>query len=186
MAASLLAHRYFFAALPDAITARRTHVRTERRFGPEGILRADRLHVTLAITPDFATAQPGLEQSLLRAGDRVEAPPFDLAFDQLSLGHRSIALRPRRSIPPLRALQTRIVREMTAQGASLRPDWQFSPHMTLAYRTSLPATEPVQAIRWPVTEFVLVHSFVGLTRHVVLGRWALEEVHEEQLSLFAS
>jgi len=37
-----------------------------------------------------------------------------------------------------------------------------------------------------VTEFVLVHSLYGLTRHEVLGRWPLRPQPDAQLSLFAA
>jgi 2'-5' RNA ligase len=63
--------------------------------------------------------------------------------------------------------------EMRKAGLGQWIDKRFTPHMTLSYgRCSLDAqaTEPVA---WTVRELVLVHSFIGQTRHEVLGRWPL-------------
>lgn len=181
---ALLAHRYFFALLPDPIARSRIHAWAERTLGPEGLQAADRLHVTLAITADFGTPQPGLAEMLLRAGNRVRAAPFELVLDRLSIGARSAALRPAHSRAPLRELQARIERAMAHEGAAMRPGWKFNPHVTLGYRASRPSTQPVRDRGWRVSEFVLIHSLVGLTRHEVLGRWRLECQPSVQLPLF--
>ena len=183
--AVLRAHHYFFALLPDPVTARRIRAWIERKRGPDGLLSTERLHLTLAITPPFSAHQPALVDALLRAGATVSACPFALVLEQLSTGGRSFALRPRHSVPALRELQGQIVRAMAGQGAARRSG-SFSPHVTLGYRQGLPSTEPVRDLGWRVSEFVLVHSFVGLTLHEVLARWPLTGAPEEQLSLFAS
>jgi 2'-5' RNA ligase len=181
---ALLAHRYFFALLPDPVARARIHAWAERTLGPEGLQAADRLHVTLAITADFATPPPGLAETLLRAGERVRAAPFDLVLDRQSTGGRSVALRPAHSHASLRELQARIARAMANEGIATRPGWKFNPHVTLAYRESRPETRPVKNRGWRVNEFVLIHSLVGLTRHEVLGRWRLEHQPDAQLPLF--
>jgi 2'-5' RNA ligase len=140
----------------------------------------------LAITADFAVPQPVLVDAMLRAGASVRAGPFDLVLDRLSASPDSIALRPARVVPDLRALGTAIVRAMTGEGIALRPGWRFNPHMTLCYRKGRPFARAVQNAGWPVTEFVLVHSLVGATRHEIPGRWPLEPLPEAQLSLFAA
>lgn len=181
---ALLAHRYFFALLPDPISRARIHAWAERKLGPEGIQGPDRLHLTLAITPDFAAPQPRLADALARAGERANGTSFDLLLDKLSIGARSVAVRPAHIQLPLRSLQARIVRAMHANGGNIRSGWTFSPHLTLAYRTSRPSTQPVKDRGWRVHEFVLIHSLVGLTRHELLGRWPLGENPVVQLSLF--
>jgi 2'-5' RNA ligase len=181
---ALLAHRYFFALLPDPVSRSRIRAWAERALGAEGLQAADRLHVTLAITADFTTPQLPLADALMRAGGRVRAAPFDLVLDRLSIGGRSAALRPAHSQAPLRELQARIARAMMREGVAMRPDWKFSPHVTLAYHDSRPVTRPVKDRGWPVSEFALIHSLVGLTRHEVLGRWRLEHQPDAQLPLF--
>jgi 2'-5' RNA ligase len=168
-----MAHRYFFALLPDQVTARRIHAFAEREFGAKGLVRTDRLHVTLAITADLDASYPVLVDALRRAGDAVSTAPFDVAFDQLSGGRRTVALRPVRNASPLRALQAALARAMAAQGIPMRADWSFSPHVTLVYRDGEPITRPVEGFAWSAREFVLIESLVGLTQHNVLGRWTL-------------
>ena len=175
-----LAHRWFFALKPDEITARRTHAFAERELGEGGLLPPERHHVTLALTTDFERAPPGLVAALLRAGDAVTAAPFDLLLDQLSGSARTVALRPSHAVPPLRDLQRRIVAAMAAQGVVLRPDWAFNPHETLCYRKGTPFQRPVEGFRWAVSAFVLVHSFVGLSRHETLRQWPLRPPEDPQ------
>lgn len=175
-----LAHRWFFALKPDDITARRTHAFAERELGTHGLLPPERYHVTLALTADFEREPPGLVAALLRAGDAVTAAPFDLPLDQLGGSARTVALRPAHAVPPLRDLQRRIVAAMTAQGLTLRPDWSFNPHETLCYRKEAPFQRPVEGFRWAVGAFVLVHSFVGLSRHETLRQWPLRPPEDPQ------
>lgn len=110
----------------------------------------------------------------MRAGEAVAAAPFDLTLDRLSGGQRTVALRPAHSAPPLRALHAAIARAMSEQGVAMRPGWQFNPHLTLVYRDGENVARPTDAFGWPVREFVLIESLVGLTRHDVLGRWPLQ------------
>jgi len=176
----LLAHRWFFALKPDDITARRTHAFAEEALGSRGLLPPERHHVTLALTPAVEREPPGLVAALLRAGDAVAAAPFDLLLDQLSGSARTVALRPAHAVPPLRDLQRRIVAAMAAQGLALRPDWSFSPHETLCYRKGAPFQRPVEGFRWAVESFMLVHSFVGLSRHETVRQWPLRVPQDPQ------
>ncbi len=179
-ARALLAHRYFFALLPDVVTARRIHAFAEGQFGAKGLMRPERLHVTLAITADFERPDAAVVDALLRAGDAVSAAPFALKLDRLSGGQRTVALRPARSVPPLRKFQSRIAAAMTKQGVTMRPDWRFNPHLTLVYRDGENVARPTEAFGWPVREFVLIESLVGLARHEVLGRWPLRPPPDPQ------
>ena len=180
----LLAYRYFFALLPDEFTARRIHAFAERTFGEKGLMRAERLHVTLAITADFPARDEAPVEALLGAGDSVLAAPFDLVLDRLGGGRRTSALRPAHSLRPLAALQADIAKAMAQAGVAMRPAWDFSPHLTLVYRDGEPVQRPVENFGWAVREFALVESLVGLTRHHVLRRWPLAASEDPQLGLF--
>ena len=57
------AHRYFFALMPDTITAHRIHAFAEGTLGRRNLHPAERLHVTLAITRDFPAPQPALNSA---------------------------------------------------------------------------------------------------------------------------
>jgi RNA 2',3'-cyclic 3'-phosphodiesterase len=50
----------------------------------------------------------------------------------------------------------------------------FTPHVTLAYDPQEVPLQAIEPIRWVVSEFVLVHSLIRQTRHIVLGRWPLK------------
>ncbi len=184
-APALQAHRYFFALLPNRETAHRIHAFAADRLGEAGQLAPERLHVTLALTPDFPTAQPALVAALARAGARVAAAaPFALRLDRLSIGTRTAALRPARAVPPLRALQAGIVREMVHEGVRMRASWAFNPHLTLRYRAAQPSQCAVADFGWTVEEFVLLESLVGLSRHLPRGRWPLRPAPDPQGTLF--
>ena len=55
----------------------------------------------------------------------------------------------------------------------------FTPHLTLLYDSRLPDDQDVQPIAWTAQEFVLVRSFIGQTRHEILGRWSLRAACDE-------
>jgi 2'-5' RNA ligase len=171
----LLAHRFFFALRPDEVTARRTCAFGEQEFGEKGLLRAENLHITLAITEDFDQPFENVIEALLRVGATVAAPPFDFVLDRVSGSSRSIALRPEHALSPLRTLQTRIAEAMERERVMMRAGWAFSPHQTLVYRAGPPFSRPIEGFRWQAHAFSLVHSFVGQTRHETLGCWRLED-----------
>jgi len=179
-AGALIAHRYFFALRPDPVTARATRAFAEARLGARGLLSAERLHVTLALTDDRPADDPALVAALRRAGGQVRAAPFALLLDQLSAGQRSVALRPARKVAPLHRLQAAIAAAMQREAIAMRADWQFHPHETLGYRKGPPFTQAVAGFCWQAEAFVLVHSFVGLTRHEVIGQWPLRPPDETQ------
>jgi 2'-5' RNA ligase len=50
---------------------------------------------------------------------------------------------------------------------------RFTPHLTLLYDNRYVEGRDVEPIAWSVREFVLIHSVLGKTRHIHLGRWPL-------------
>jgi 2'-5' RNA ligase len=52
-------------------------------------------------------------------------------------------------------------------------DYRFAPHVTLSYKPDGLGHEFIEPIHWTVTEFLLIESVVGETRHIELGRWPL-------------
>ena len=55
----------------------------------------------------------------------------------------------------------------------IRAGWRSTPHATLLYRRGEPLRQCIDPTSWTVTEFVLIHSHVGLGLHQELGRWPL-------------
>lgn len=174
-------HRFFFALKPDIVTARRTYAFAQAELGGKGLLRPERHHVTLGLTEDIAEVPAALVERLLRAGEAVCAPPFALVLDCLSTGYGTVALTPASIPQPLRDLQAGISHAMAAEGLAMRKKWTFHPHETLCYRSAPTASERrVTGFRWAVSDFVLVHSYVGLHRHETIGRWPLRTPADPQ------
>jgi RNA 2',3'-cyclic 3'-phosphodiesterase len=48
-----------------------------------------------------------------------------------------------------------------------------APHVTLMYADRRVDSEAIAPIGWTVTEFVLVHSLLGRSQYLALGRWPL-------------
>jgi len=55
------------------------------------------------------------------------------------------------------------------------PKHSFTPHVTLLYDRRNVVDQPVEPISWRVRDFVLVQSLLGLTQHIPLKRWRLED-----------
>jgi len=167
------AHRYFFGILPTPGEAKRLGAyRDDLRCGTGDIVADHRLHMTLGITDDHADHDPALAQRLIAIGSAIDAEPFPILFDRVSGSGASVALRPSRKPPLLGGLQRQIGRHMAAAGLG-RSGWTFNPHVTLFYIEGQAFLRPCPPFHWMATELVLIHSLVGETRHLVLGRWPL-------------
>jgi len=170
---SIVLHRYFFALLPPPIEARRVVHAAARWFASGTPVRADRLHITMFILPDFAEVPRGLEDALRKVGAHVAAAPVAVALDRVSAGTRSIALRPSRKIGELDSLHRELGAHSRAIGISSRAGYHFNAHMTLGYRDDAPFGKAIPPFAWTATELVLIHSHVGRTRHEAVARWPL-------------
>jgi RNA 2',3'-cyclic 3'-phosphodiesterase len=174
------AHRLFFAVQPPALERRLIGCVRDRH--PEIVheVANDRLHGTIAITDDFPDFPAVLAERMLAIGDAAFAAPHDIILDRLSGSARSLALRPGHVLRGVADLARQLHGPMLRAGI-LRPGWSFSFHVTLGYRDGGSFTLPVDPLGWHATEFVLIHSIVGRTKHIVLRRWPLVP---RQLSLF--
>jgi len=139
------------------------------------------LHVTLLSLGDYSELEDEAVRRAMRGCEAVAAisHAFDLEFNRMVCwrGNRAriplVLTQERRSLP-LDALYQNTVIQLHRQGFGL-PKKRFTPHVTTSYnRRSFPA-EIVPATRWRTEELVLIHSFVGLTKYVELGRWRLGE-----------
>lgn len=74
---------------------------------------------------------------------------------------------------------------MAIHNVPMLPDYAFSPHVTLAYRTGPTASQHrVAPFCWDVNEFVLIRSLIGRTRHLLVKTWPLNRPAPLQYSLF--
>ncbi len=175
-------HRIFFAvrlagAAADGAFALAGQVRTAH--GLRGrLIPTDRLHVTLHWLQDHLDFPEELVAQAGLAGRNVEMERFDVSFNRIeSMGDEThggpLVLRGSDGLAALRRLQRALGAAMTEAGLGQYVRSTFKPHVTLLYDDGYVAPRAVEPIGWTVTEFALVHSIIGKSTHVELGRWAL-------------
>ncbi|ODU70275.1 MAG: hypothetical protein ABT11_08600 [Novosphingobium sp. SCN 66-18] len=177
--------RFFFAVLPPDETAARIAAHARAMGLKHSLVTADRLHMTLAITDDFEKGEcpPAYVETLLRAGERIAAAPFAMTLGKVAVGEKSILAQPAEGRAGGKAVYDCIAQAMAGMRAPLRDGGRYSPHMTLSYDTDVKSRGLRKlGFRWQVTEVVLIHSMVGLHRHVVLNRWPLVAPLQRQAS----
>ncbi|WDJ99474.1 RNA 2',3'-cyclic phosphodiesterase [Xanthomonas campestris pv. incanae] len=173
--------RLFFAVMTDAATA--THAaQIGSALLQAGLvegkpLAPERLHVTLHHLGDYAGGlPPSLVARASQAAERVAQHPFEVEFDRVGTfgGRRSklpCVLRGEEQVRGLYDLQGALGRQLAHVG--IAGDAQYTPHMTLLYcNQSLPQRR-CDLLRWTVTDFALVRSFLGQSRYQIEGRWSL-------------
>jgi RNA 2',3'-cyclic 3'-phosphodiesterase len=174
-------NRLFLAVFPDARTADRIFqcaqtMRIEHRLTGR-VQHADRMHITLHHVGDFAGVPQHIVDAACSAASTVRAAPFEVVFDRVV----SFSGKPGKLPLVLLGDENKALRDFQrALGAAmakalLPPDANFTPHVTLLRDpVSMPETT-IEPIHWTVREFVLIHSLIGQTLHVPLGRWTLQD-----------
>ncbi|ATE63065.1 2'-5' RNA ligase family protein [Rhizorhabdus dicambivorans] len=166
-------HRLFFALMPDAgIVPEIAAVRGEIGVAKSHVLD-HRLHITLWALDLPMSPTPGLIADLCAAAARVEGPALRLVLQELVGNGHVTCLKPGEPMPVLKAFQQRLQLAIADAGIWPNRGFRFDPHMTLAYGQDGGVRRPIWPLSWRAEEFMLVHSLVGLTEHVVLGRWKL-------------
>jgi 2'-5' RNA ligase len=175
--------RLFLAIFPDPQTATQLATLAAAQCARHGLrgkpLLPERFHVTLFHLGDSAGLRQELVDAATRAAARVTTAPFDVAFDHVGsfAGHRDklpFVLRADGGNAALRAFHGQLGTRLREAGVVLPASAGFEPHVTLAYDARMVALETVAPIAWRSREFVLIHSLLGKTRHVPLGRWVLD------------
>jgi 2'-5' RNA ligase len=166
------AHRLFVALLPPADTAARIGA-VRDGLQPRGHVANERLHITMGLLADMATLDEDILMRARLALSRVRAAPVQLCFDRLSSSSKTICLIPGERPAALDALQEKIEVAFLEAGLAFAPYWSFNPHMTLLYGPRERTGEAIMPISWCASEVVLVHSLIGLTRHIIVDRVAL-------------
>lgn len=174
--------RLFFAVLPDdraadlasAVAAALSTVdRTSR-------IRREHLHVTLHHLGDHQGVPASVVQMAQRAAQAAAGSPcFEIGFDQIQRFDRhgrkaATVLTGQAGVAAVCAFQALLGAEMKRAGLGQWVDKNFTPHMTLLYSHRAAASQPTEPVTWVVRDLVLVHSYIGETRHEVLGRWLLQ------------
>lgn len=176
--------RLFFGVFPEPAVAGEIAERARDLKGRLGLsgapLAPDRFHVTLHHIGDYAGLPRGIVAQALEAGGAVadRTAPFDVAFDKAASfnnrGNNPFVLQGGEGLADLHAFQKALGLAMAHAGLGKQVARQFNPHVTLLYDRAVASETPVEPVSWSVSEFVLVHSLLGQTRHIVLGRWPLK------------
>ncbi|PVM86550.1 2'-5' RNA ligase family protein [Caulobacter endophyticus] len=175
--------RLFFGIFPQAPVAEAIAGRTRDLKGRLGLagapLTPDRFHVTLHHIGDYAGLPRGVVAQALEAGEAAStAAPFEVVFDRAASfnnrGNNPFTLQGRDGLSSLHGFQKALGLAMAHAGLGKQVARQFNPHVTLLYDRALAPETPVEPVSWTVGEFVLIHSLLGQTRHIVLGRWPLK------------
>lgn len=174
--------RVFFAIFPDARASARVTARMRQLRGQHGLtgrpLAMERLHVTLFHLGDYV----GLPQRVVAAASEAAAavafPRFNIVFDRAmsfaGISHsQPFVLRGGDGLAALMEFQRALGAEIKKAGLWRKADAHFTPHVTLLYDSRCVTEQIIEPVSWTVTEFVLVHSLLGRTRHIPLARWLL-------------
>ena len=141
-------------------------------------LAAERLHVTLHHLGDYDGLPRDRVAAAREAAEVIDTPPFDITLDRTeSFSHgernRPFVLFGSDGVAALTAFQRALGASMTRVGLGRWAKPQFNPHVTMLYDDQNVEEQAVEPVSWTAREFVLVHSQLGETRHIVLGRWPL-------------
>lgn len=163
--------RLLFVLRPPVAVA--DHIDRERsHLGPGKPVRTDYLHVTLGLV-DFPLLPSRAVSAMREIGETVATGAFRIAMDRVTGTGRSVALRPSERIEQLHRLREQLATGMSRMGLAPARRRPFRPHITLLYRHGAPFDREVDIVSWTVDDFLLIHSRVGLTEHIVLERWPL-------------
>jgi 2'-5' RNA ligase len=175
--------RLFFALQPDADAAARIASLAQTLRDAHELkgkpLKTPHFHVTLHFLGDHVGLPQPLVAAARRAAARVACPPFDVTFNRVA-SFRNKARRPQPLVllcsddaSALVAFKQTLTDALKQEGLAQSLDMRFTPHITLLYDTRVLPERQVEPIKWTVTEFVLIQSLIGKTRHIPLGRWPL-------------
>ena len=174
--------RLFFGLRPDtSVPPRLTQIAERLRTG-HGLkgkpLPPERFHVTLVHLGDYHGVPTGLVKTATAAAATVVAPPFEAVFDRAGSfsgkpRNHPLVLRGGRGLDQLAALQQALAGALQQAGLGRHASGPFTPHVTLLYDAQILPEVAIEPVGWTVKEFVLVHSLLGQTRYILLGRWPM-------------
>lgn len=169
----IVLHRLFFALKPSPEAV----VEIAAVRGRLGIAKShvfdERLHVTLWSLDLPMTPPPEIVADLCGAAAKVRGPALRLVLQELVGNGKVTCLKPGEPMPVLKAFQQKLQLAIADAGIWPNRGFRFDPHVTLAYGQAEGVRRSILPVSWRAGEFVLIHSLVGLTEHVELGRWTL-------------
>jgi 2'-5' RNA ligase len=175
-------HGMLLLAFPDAPTAaeisRRTHrFRNRCKLSGRPLLQ-DRFHVTLCDLGEYPERPDVLVAQVSRAASTITSPPVVVTFDRLLSFKRNANAQPLvlsggDGLAELHRFRQKLTLALIEGGLRKFARSSFTPHMTLLYDPCTIKPRAIDPVRWTMTEFVLVDSLRGQTKHITLARWQL-------------
>jgi RNA 2',3'-cyclic 3'-phosphodiesterase len=172
----------FFAILPEPGIAARIEslggeLRAAHRLSGRPI-SAKRLQTILSPIADYSILLDYDVGAALQAAGTIALPPFEIVFNRLqSLEDEDdypLVLRCGDGLAAFAGLQKSLNTALRATGYSGASPAGDTPHITLLRdRKLIDETFLDEPIGWTVRDFALVYSVYGESRHMELGRWAL-------------
>jgi len=175
--------RIFFACLPDAATAAHIHALAEQqkqvhKFAGTLIL-PEHLHVTLFHLGDWIALPAEIVAHASEAAAQVAAQAFAVSFNRVESFRNRTGIYPfvlTGAAEPWRRLRSALgaALKQTGIGGAVHADDDFKPHVTLLRDEQRAKPIAIDPITWRVQDFMLIHSLLGKTTHIHLGRWPLK------------
>jgi RNA 2',3'-cyclic 3'-phosphodiesterase len=175
-------HGILLLAFPAAPVAAEISRRTERYCARRGLsgrpLLADRLHITLFGLGEYPELPERLVRKATEAAAAVESAPVAMTFDRLltfrqNTNAQPLVLSGGDGLAELHRFRQKLALALAGVGLKKFAKSSFTPHMTLLYDPRTIDPRVIDPVRWTLTEFVLVDSLRGETKHVQLARWPL-------------
>jgi RNA 2',3'-cyclic 3'-phosphodiesterase len=176
--------RLFFGLFPDAGTLALVSQFRQLFFDENDLrgnpLKAARLHLSLHLIGDYKRLRTKFVYAATLIAKTVAMPPFEVTFRAIKSFDEGPPIGGKRRGRPLVLLgegdalfdlHSALGGAMAKNG--LRSEIHFTPHMTLSYDPKAIAEQAIEPIRMTVSEFVLIHSELWLTKYNVLDRWPL-------------
>jgi 2'-5' RNA ligase len=168
----------FFALRPPtavgvAIDALGDQLQRAHRLRGAKIAR-QRLHNTLAAAHDQRRAPQDIIARARSAGQRIRAKPFKVRFEwteSFDIHRDRYPFVLRGDLNVLNDFRQCLCAEMAQTGLAVPSS--YTPHVTLIWADRRVEAYPIAPIDWLVTDFVLVSSVFGQSRHDILGHWQL-------------
>jgi len=168
----------FFALRPPAtvsvaIDVLSTKLQRAHRLHGAKIAR-ERLHNTLAAAQDQRRTPQDIIARARSAGQRVRFEPFKVRFEwteSFDIHRDRYPFVLRGDLNVLNDFRQCLCAEMAQTGLALPSS--YTPHVTLIWADRRVEAYPIAPIDWLVTDFVLVSSVFGQSRHDILDHWQL-------------
>jgi len=172
--------RIFFACVPDDALASKIHAAAEQLKQDKGfeaaLILPEHLHVTLFHLGDWQSLPEDIVNLASGAASQVNTSAFEVTFRRAESFRNSTGVYPfvlTAEPAAWRKLHETLGAALKDVGLGAATRGDFKPHMTLTYDRQRVSPFAIPPITWTVRDFVLVHSKLGKTTHIHLGRWPL-------------